>query len=66
MDILDKLAMLFCCSTKSILDSSEISKSISYAFRANSMTTDDLKNIATINKIALNLEELDSLSDEIQ
>lgn len=57
-DILKKLAELFGCKLNVFLNENEEIACLNVAFRSNGMLGEDLKAIAVINRIALNLENM--------
>lgn len=60
-DLIEKLSNLFGCSKKFFLTGNDRLKPLPFALRASNITTDDLVTIAAINKIALNLRNMESL-----
>lgn len=62
-DILKKLAELFGCRVNAFLEEDEM-VCLNVAFRTNCMTSDDLQSIAVINRIALNLENMQRMLEE--
>ena len=62
--LLDKLCYLFGCTEDYLIGESDEYIPLLFAFRSNSIQTDDLETIAVINKIALNLRTLDDLLKE--
>lgn len=63
-DVIRKLADLFGCPVSAFLDEQNAPKSLNVAFRANGLSCDDLHSIAAINRIALNLEHMESILGE--
>lgn len=59
-DTLDKLASLFGVSVTAI-ENDVVARPLSCAFRCSELSTSDMEAISAINKIALNLEFMDSL-----
>lgn len=59
--MLDKLAMLFGVRPKNLIDGDADAKALTYAFRANDMTVEDMETICAINRIALNSTFLDTV-----
>lgn len=55
-DMLEKLACLFGVSIDAIENSTIEASNLSFAFRANDLSAEDLEAISTINRIALNSE----------
>ena len=60
-DALNKLADLFCCTVE-LLNSEESVQEYSISFRTSNLTIDDMKILATINRIALNQLKMDRLA----
>jgi len=58
---LDKLAALFGVTTSALINDVVTAKSLSCAFRCSDLTNSDMEVISAINKIALNLEFMNSL-----
>lgn len=58
---LEKLADLFGCSTESLLQSEPPTETLDYAFRADDIQGIDLEAVASINRIAINLVEMQRL-----
>ncbi|MDD3139038.1 MAG: helix-turn-helix transcriptional regulator [Lachnospiraceae bacterium] len=56
--ILKKLSELFGCKVSAIINDEENVSCLNVAFRTSGMTKDDLNSIAVINRIALNLENM--------
>ena len=61
VDILDKAAELFGCTTDYFVNESSEFSQMPIALRAQSVTVEDLNTIAAINKIALNLRFMEGL-----
>jgi transcriptional regulator with XRE-family HTH domain len=61
VDILEKAAELFGCTLEYFTDESSEFKPMPMALRARSVDVEDLKTIAAINKIALNLRFMEGL-----
>lgn len=61
VDILDKAAELFGCTMDYFVNESSEFSQMPIALRAKSVTTEDLKTIAAMNKIALNLRFMEGL-----
>ena len=60
-DVLEQLASLFCCSIDSLI-SEDVEESWCFiAFRSNSLSSEDLKSLAVINRIVINQFEMDKL-----
>lgn len=64
-DILKKLAELFGCKVSAFLNEKEDISCLNISFRANKMSIDDLKSIAVINRIALNLENMQQMLEDL-
>lgn len=63
-DMLEKLACLFGVPC-SVLENDFIgSTGLSFAFRANDLTADDMEAISAINRIALNSEQMSALLEK--
>lgn len=60
-DILKKLSELFGCETNVFFSPDSDVSCLNVAFRSNKMSSDDLQSIAVINKIALNLKNMQKL-----
>ena len=61
VDILEKAGELFGCTLDYFVNESSEFEEMPIAFRAKSVTAEDLKTIAAINKIALNLRFMECL-----
>ena len=61
VDILDKAAELFGCTMDYFVNESSGFSQMPIALRAKSVTIEDLKTIAAMNKIALNLRFMEGL-----
>lgn len=57
-DMLEKLAHLFGVTTASLEAENVPEETLSYAFRSNELSATDMQAICAINKIALNLEDM--------
>ncbi len=64
LDMLEKLACLFGVTINEIENEDIEMTKLSFAFRTNDLTVDDMETISAINRIALNLELMDNLEDE--
>lgn len=62
-DIIKKLSELFGVTVKSIIEE-DSPAGLKVAFRTSSFENDDLKAIAVINRIALNLENMERILGE--
>lgn len=60
-DVLKKLAELFGCRVSAIINDEEDISCLNVAFRSSGMSKDDLNPIAVINRIALNLENMQQM-----
>lgn len=63
-DIIKKLSELFGCKVSAIINENEDISCLNVAFRTSGMSKDDLDSIAVINRIALNLENMQRLLEE--
>jgi transcriptional regulator with XRE-family HTH domain len=61
VDVLDKATELFGCTMDYFVNESSEFSQMPIALRAKSVTIEDLKTIAAINKIALNLRFMEGL-----
>lgn len=61
-DIIKKLADLFGCKVSALISDEKNVPSLNIAFRTNMLTCEDLKSIAMVNRIALNLESMQDMS----
>lgn len=61
VDILEKAAALFGCPIEYFTDETSEYEPMHIAYRAKSVTVEDLETIAAINKIALNLRYMEGL-----
>ena len=61
-DIIKKLADLFGCKVSALISDEKNVPSLNIAFRTNALTCEDLKSIAMVNRIALNLESMQEMS----
>ncbi len=64
LGMLEKLSDLFGCTLDCFLEENIDVKPIAMAFRAQTKSSDDLKTIAVINRIAKNLAFMDRLLEE--
>lgn len=60
-DMIEKLSCLFGVSLDDIESSSLVMPSLSFAFRANDFTPEDMEAISAINRIALNSEHMSKM-----
>lgn len=65
-DVLKKLSELFGCKISAIVNEKDDIPCLNVSFRTNGMTMEDLKSIAVINRIALNLENMQEISEGLQ
>ncbi|MDF9410014.1 MAG: anaerobic benzoate catabolism transcriptional regulator [Pelotomaculum sp. PtaB.Bin013] len=61
VDALEKACCLFGCTLDELSDGNDDIKHLQFAFRAASISKDDLAAISDINKIALNLKQMRQL-----
>ena len=59
--IIDKLCALFGCTEEYLFGESEEYLPLNFAFRSNNIQTEDLESIAAINKIVMNIREMNKL-----
>ncbi len=64
-DMLEKLACLYGVSVSDIENGNIKEPKLSFAFRANDLSVEDMETICAINRIALNLEAMDSYENEV-
>ncbi|HRX65970.1 MULTISPECIES: helix-turn-helix transcriptional regulator [unclassified Mesotoga] len=60
---LEKLAHLFGLPVESLLEENVSCEQIPFAMRARELESEDLKSIAVINRIALNLNDMQKLAE---
>ncbi len=60
-ELLEKLSTLFGCSINYFTSEDSQYTPLPFALRASSITSEDLHTVAAINKIALNLREMEGL-----
>ena len=63
-DMLDKLSCLFGVPVADIISGHVQEGKLSFAFRRNKLTVDDLETISAINRIALNVAFMRSILEE--
>lgn len=63
-DMLEKSVTLFGCSMKDFMNESCELTQLPTAFRTKNLNEEDLVTLATINKIALNLREMEAMLEE--
>jgi len=56
VDALEKVCCLFGCTLSELLETQDNIQRLQFAFRAKSISKDDLVSISDINKIALNIK----------
>ncbi|NLI92947.1 MAG: helix-turn-helix transcriptional regulator [Peptococcaceae bacterium] len=61
IDALEKACNLFGCTLQELSDEHADIQHLQFAFRATSISSEDLEAIADINKIALNLKQMKAL-----
>lgn len=59
--IIDKLCILFGCTEEYLLGESEEYIPLNFAFRSGNIQADDLESIAAINKIIVNIREMNRM-----
>jgi len=64
LDMLEKLSNLFGCSIEYFISEDSAYKPLPFALRATHVTSEDLETVAAINKIALNLRDMQSLLEK--
>ena len=64
VDVLEKAATLFGCPVEYLTDESAKFTPMPLALRAKTLATEDLKTLAVIQKISLNLRFMDGLLEE--
>lgn len=62
--MLDKICSLFGCTEEYLLGQSDSYIPLSFAFRTNGIQSDDLKSIAAVNKIAMNIHYMNEMMGE--
>ena len=60
-DVLKKLAELFGCNVGALINGEGKTSCLNVAFRSNGMSKEDLNSISVINRIALNLENMNNM-----
>ena len=61
-DTLEQLAVLFCCPVSALVSEETIKPVFNVAFRTSAISTEDLRALSAINKIALNQLQMDRLA----
>ena len=64
VDLIEKICNLFGCTDDYLLGESDEYLPLNFAFRSNNIQAEDLKSIAMINKIAMNLRFMDQMMKE--
>lgn len=64
--MIDKICSLFGCTEEYLLGQSDSYIPLNFAFRANGIQSDDLKSIAAVNKIAMNIRYMNGIMGEDQ
>lgn len=59
--LIEKICNLFGCTEDYLLGKSSDYMPLNFAFRANGIQTEDLKSIAAVNKIAMNIRYMNEL-----
>lgn len=59
--LIDKICSLFGCSEDYLLGKNSDYIPLNFAFRANSIHTEDLQSIAAVNKIAMNIRYMNEM-----
>ena len=60
-DVLDSLAALFCCPVQTILSDEDPTSATGFIYPTFALAKEDIKALASINKIVLNQMEMDTL-----
>lgn len=61
---IERLCDLFCIPLKDFLSGDEIAARLVVSFRTSALTPEDIRDLAAINRIALNQMEMDRLLEE--
>ena len=61
-DVIKKLAELFGCKVSAIVNDEEDISCLNVAFCTSEMSKEDLKSIAVINRLALNIEDMQQVN----
>ena len=64
MELIDKLCDLYGCTEAYLFGESDEYLPINFAFRSNTVETEDLQSIAAMNKIAMNLRFMDNMKGD--
>ncbi len=59
--LLEKICSLFGCTEEYLLGQDDIYIPLNFAFRTNSIQSDDLESVAAINKIAMNIRYMNGV-----
>ncbi len=62
LEMIDALSSLFGCDVEGQILSDKSCESLTFAFRANSVSSEDMQTIASVNRIAMNLREMKDIS----
>ena len=62
--LIEKICSLFCCTEEYLLGVSDEHIPIKFAFRANSIMTEDLESIAAVNRLAKNIRYMNKMIGE--
>lgn len=64
MTLMDRICSLFGCTEEYLLMEDDFYSPLTFAFRAQEITENDLESIAAVNKIILNLREMNEIMKE--
>ena len=64
VSVLEDLASLYCLSAYDLANSGDITEKMKLAFRAKELTSEDLINLARVNKIIINQRFMDNLAEK--
>ena len=64
VDALEKICNLYGCTLQNLESDEEIKPQLLFAFRANSLCDTDIEAIASVNKIIMNMREMNSILEE--
>ena len=62
--MIDQICSLFGCTEEYLLGQSDLYIPLNFAFRSNGIQGDDLRSIAAINKIAMNIRYMNEINVE--
>lgn len=65
LEVLEKVSNLFGCPMEYFTDDESTFKPMPFALRANGIETEDFEAISIINKLALNLREMEKILKEV-